>query len=302
MCILRIPRHPWCYCPDPSAVDSDGNLTCPHHIWLRPDTTPSTLPSALQTYLHSSLASIPRPAPEWEHCTTYRAAHKPGYLLDTGYELSCPETVAAASSSGRGYKSFYTSDNMLCADCSLPRSSDTNNTRTSSKKKMIPLRLVPLRERFEIDSALDGRRVHYTWYHDGEQQGRRRRFFGGFGFDGAAARDEPWEELVPCGLELLNDGQEGQLDEAVEKRILTRPGAADDWGVYVDVVEGVDRQSGSWGLDADASAVYLLPGMGYDAGVAGQLEMVAKEEEAEKKRAEGWLSVGGVMKAMGKFL
>jgi hypothetical protein len=52
-------------------------------------------------------------------------------------------------------------------------------------------------------------------------------------------------------------------------------------------------------VDAAASAVYLLPGMGYDAEKVARLEMV---EEEKKKKGEGWLSVGGVMKAMGKLL
>ncbi|KAK3307860.1 uncharacterized protein B0T15DRAFT_572141 [Chaetomium strumarium] len=279
MCILRIPRHSWCFCPDPSAVDSDGSLLCPHHISLHPETTPSTLPPTVQFYLYSCLTSIPRPGPDWEHCATYQAAHKSGYILDPGYELSCPETIiaaAAAASPGR---------------------------RKREAERMIALHLTPLRERFEIDSALfdgGGRRVRYHWYHHD----------------------------VPCGLTTLDDDQ--PLDELVEKRILSRPGAADDWGVYVDVVEGVvvvvdvvddddddggETETGTgrrrrccccWGVDVDASAVFLLPGMGYDAEtVARKMERVMGEENKKEKKkmmGEGWLSVDGVMKAMGKFL
>ncbi|AEO63652.1 7b0b8c07-7cfb-4801-bf27-3e7919fb9641 [Thermothielavioides terrestris] len=260
MCIYRIPQHPWCSCRDPSETDANGNITCPHHVWVLPESPHiARLPPAAQDHLNFCVAAIPRPAPGWAHCATYRARHtsRTSGAVIAGHELACPETMARAEAAAAaapgagagwcGYKEVYQWDG-LCGHCDRPG-------------RGVPLAVVPLRHRFEVDAE-----SHI--YH--RVAARRAAAAAAEGpFDGAGEREqeemeeeeeEPWQDLVACGLE-MPDGS--AIPEVLEKRIiLDRKAVGRGEGLYVDVVEGM--QMGKWEVDLDRSAIYLLPGLGYD--------------------------------------
>ena len=226
MCILRIPKHPWCHCTDPTEIDVFESLCCPHHIWISPDcnalTTPHTTTTP-QSRLDNLLTNIPRPSPSWCHCPTYITTYtRPSGLLITGNERLCPGTHRYPRREGgaEAFKEFYIWDG-LCSDCDDP-------------ERGIELELVPLRQR---------------WVAAGPSPSPHHRGIG---------EEEEDEEFVHMVLEGLERPDGTRVDRALEKRLfVNRRAWGGGEGVYVDVVE---REVDGWrGILQGRSAVCLLP-------------------------------------------
>ncbi|KAK4138976.1 hypothetical protein BT67DRAFT_431438 [Trichocladium antarcticum] len=126
MCRLHVPVHPWCICPNPSALTPSATNTtpCAHHIWLLPyadNIPPTPLAPNLNRIFHIAPASaLHRPAPAWVHCATYQAQHGiPTAAADPGLEAACPETKAAMAGARDGAEVRYPWDG-LCSLCCTP--------------------------------------------------------------------------------------------------------------------------------------------------------------------------------------
>jgi hypothetical protein len=148
MCFLRIPRHRWCTCPDPSLLNAAGIPACPHHIWIFPSSIPQppTTNHTPQAHLTALLSQIRRPGPEWRHCPLYHDTHTDPTTgdLTPGHELLCPTTRFHQQEEGdpqNGHKHLYAWDG-LCALCDRPSAAPGGG---------IPAPLVPLRDRMVVD-------------------------------------------------------------------------------------------------------------------------------------------------------
>ncbi|KAK3296690.1 uncharacterized protein B0H64DRAFT_372130 [Chaetomium fimeti] len=301
MCLLYIPQHPWCHCPDPTAVDSRGNPRCGHHVWI--DSTsvahlkPLTSPNPHDTHVGALLARIPRPAPHWDHCSLYRATHPTTSTTTTTSstttststttqtptrqhrkespqeppELSCPATLLRQSrrrGSDRGYKRFYPWDG-LCAACDRPRSSSNRSNssgsavmRSSGGGSGIGLGLVPLRAHWVEAGVRAGTGLGGPGSSsDSRSRSRSRSRTVNVG----RAGDDGWEDwqgLVADGYETV-DGE--AVDAGLLKTIAGRERRAH--GVFVHMVEE-KKGRGRWVVYEDRSAVYLMPGY-YDPALVG---------------------------------
>jgi hypothetical protein len=222
MCHLLIPRHPWCDCANPTAVDARGNPTCNHHIWTYPSSVAhlkpkSPLPLHGGAYVKALLAHIHRPAPAWQHCPIYYensyTSESSGVLIP-GRELYCPVTKRLKERGG--FKQFYYW-NGLCPDCNSPRRCGDIN-----------LPLVPLRRRGF----------------------RPPRPAGSASAPAEKEEEEGWETF---------DWHE--VDKGLEKKMMRDGRRAGKTGslIFVHVVQVKDRKR-KWVVDRNLSAVYELTG------------------------------------------
>ena len=255
MCILWVPKHPWCHCADPTAIDMFERLTCPHHILVDPRSRALHPPllhaapdSTTRERLDSLLVNIARPEPSWQYCPQYRETHTnfTTGVLALGHEYRCPMTCRLRESKPTGHVRFYAWDG-LCSDCCVHNACGN-----------IPLQLIPLRERWVVPETVAA--VTAAVADEQEQEDE----------DGFVCIDKSKDDefvsvdMVRDGLEMV--GNATKVSPALENKMLNNRSAWDGGeGVFVDVVE-TQTDVDKWSVFIGRSALYLLPGYQGSAG------------------------------------